>query len=45
MKIKVGVATPYNNPGAADGIKILTVMQRRFAAADQERYTDKILAI
>jgi hypothetical protein len=27
-----------NNPGAADGIKILVVMQRLSAAADQERW-------
>ena len=29
-----------NNPGAADGIEILVVMQRLPAAADQERYLD-----
>jgi hypothetical protein len=27
----------HNNPGAADGIKILVLMQKRSAAADQER--------
>jgi hypothetical protein len=38
LEDKSRVATPYNNPGAADGIKILVVMQRLLAAADQERY-------
>ena len=30
-------ALPHNNPGAADDIKILAVMQRWSVAADQER--------
>ncbi|MFE1744084.1 hypothetical protein [Coleofasciculus sp. H7-2] len=29
---------PSNKPGAADGIKILVVMQRLSAAAEGERY-------
>lgn len=38
----VGLASPSNNSGASDGIKIWAVMQKLSAAADQERCTETI---